>query len=88
VRTVGVRELREKTTQILREVSEKGESIQVAHHGKVMAHLVPAPKAASPEEIRQTIERARRLMEKIGERTTGPTDCSTLMQEERSRPSA
>lgn len=83
MRTVGVRELREKTAQILKEVSSKGEAIQVTHHGKVLAHLVPPPKTYSPDEIRDIIERARELMGKIGERITEPTDSSTLMQEER-----
>jgi len=83
MRTVGVRELREKTAQILKEVNQEGETIQVTQHGRVMAHLVPPPKTYSPDEIRHVIERARGLMEKIGEHITEPSDSSTLMQEER-----
>jgi prevent-host-death family protein len=84
MRAVGVRELREKTAEILRDVSERGETIQITHHGKVMAHLVPPPKTKSPEEIKRALDRAHTLMEKIGERATEPTDSSTLMREERS----
>ncbi len=83
MRAVGVRELRQKMSQILREVSEKGESIQVTHHGRVVAQLVPPPRISSPEEVKQAMERAHRLMERIGERIREPTDSSTLMQEER-----
>lgn len=83
MRVVGVRELREKTAEILREVSEKGETVQVTHHGRVMAHLVPPPRTKSPDEIRHALERAHELMEKIGERATEPTDSSTVMREER-----
>ncbi len=83
MRAVGVRELRERTSEILREVNETGEVVQVTHHGKVMAHLVPPPRTTSPEAIKQALERAHELMERIGERTTEPTDSSTSMREER-----
>lgn len=83
MRAVGVRELRERTTQILKEVSETGQGVEVTHHGKVMAHLVPPPRTKSPEVIRQALESAHKLMEKIGERVEEPSDSSTLMQEER-----
>ncbi len=83
MRTVGVRELRERMGQILREVSEKGESVQVTHRGRVLALLVPPPRVASPEELRQALEQAHRLMERIGERAVTPTDSSTLLREER-----
>ncbi len=83
MRTVGVRELRQNTAQILKEVSEKGEVIQVTHHGRVMAHLVPPSKVPSREQIERSLERLRRLSQKISQRVTEPTDSSTLMQEER-----
>ena len=80
---VGVRELRERTTEILKEVNEKGEIIQVTRHGRVLAHLVPPSKTPSKEEIERSLERLRRLSKKISERVTQPTDSSKLMQEER-----
>ncbi len=83
MRTVGVRELRERTSEILKEVNETGQIVEVTHHGKVMARLVPPPRTKSPEEITQALERAHDLMERIGERVTEPTDSSTLMREER-----
>ena len=43
MRSVGVRELKSNTTQILRRIREKGESVQVTYHGKVIAMLIPAP---------------------------------------------
>ncbi len=82
MRAVGVRELREKTTEILREVSETGETVEVTRRGKVMARLVP-PGARSPEDIKGALERAHQLMERIGERVAGPTDASTVMTDER-----
>jgi prevent-host-death family protein len=43
--TVGVRELKQKTTQVLRRVREKKEQIQVTYRGEVVALLVPVPSA-------------------------------------------
>ena len=46
--SVGVRELKERTSQILRQVREHGEEIQVTYHGRVIARLVPA-EASLPD---------------------------------------
>ena len=39
---VGVRELRQNASKVLARV-EEGEVIEVTNHGRVVAHLVPAP---------------------------------------------
>ncbi len=39
--TVGVRELKEQTSQILRRVREGRETVEVTYRGKVVARLVP-----------------------------------------------
>ncbi len=83
MRAVGVRELREKTSQILKSVNETGQIVEVTHHGKVMARLIPPPQTSSPKEIKQALERAHDLMKRLGERVAEQTDSSTLMQEER-----
>ena len=41
MRSVGVRELKERTSQVLRELQASGEEIEVTHHGRVVARLVP-----------------------------------------------
>jgi prevent-host-death family protein len=46
--TIGVRELKEHTSRVLRRVREQGEEIDVTHHGRVVARLVPV----SPERVR------------------------------------
>ena len=40
--SVGVRELKEHTSAILRRVRDRKESIDITHRGKVVARLVPA----------------------------------------------
>jgi len=38
---IGIRELKDHATQILRKVREEGAEYQVTYHGKVIARLVP-----------------------------------------------
>jgi prevent-host-death family protein len=45
--TVGVRELKQDASRILRRVREEGESFDVTYHGKVIAKLVPVEDAES-----------------------------------------
>jgi prevent-host-death family protein len=45
MRSVGVRELREQTSEIVRQVRESGETVEVTYRGKVVARLVPADEA-------------------------------------------
>jgi len=40
--TVGVRELKQKASQLIRMVRETGAEVRVTHHGKVVAYLIPA----------------------------------------------
>ena len=46
MRSVGVRELKEQTTRILRAVRERGEEIEVTYRGRAVAILVPLRRSA------------------------------------------
>lgn len=48
--TVGVRELKEQTSKILRRVREEGEIIEITYHGQPIARLVPITPAPPEEE--------------------------------------
>ena len=48
--TVGVRELKQQTSELLRLVREKGDEIQVTYHGQVVALLVPVKKTKAKDE--------------------------------------
>jgi prevent-host-death family protein len=63
--TVGVRELKQQTSELIRRVRERGEEILVTHHGKVVARILPA---SSPEDARLTWENLDRLAMEIGTR--------------------
>ena len=38
--TIGVRELRQHTSKILRRVREEGETVEITYHGEVIARLI------------------------------------------------
>jgi len=44
MRAIGVRELKERTSQVLRYVRERREEVEITHHGRVIARLVPMPR--------------------------------------------
>jgi len=48
--TIGVRELKQQTSKILRRVREKGETIEITYHGKSIARLVPVKPPVPPTE--------------------------------------
>lgn len=50
MRSVGIRELRQRLSQVVREVSEGRETVQITHHGRVVAQITPAPQPPSEDE--------------------------------------
>lgn len=63
MRTVGVRELKQRTSQVLRELQTSGQEIEVTHHGRVVARLVPVrrvPARARTAAAWSTLERVAR----------------------------
>ncbi len=49
--TVGIRELKQQTSKILRRVRENGEIIEITYHGETVARLVPvAPPEPTHED--------------------------------------
>ena len=62
--TVGIRELRARTSEILRRVSERKESIEMTYRGTVVARIVPVfepPPIDRPLGRRMTDEESERL---------------------------
>ena len=39
--TVGVRELKQQTSELIRRVRERGDEIRVTHRGRVVARIIP-----------------------------------------------
>jgi prevent-host-death family protein len=48
--SVGIRELKQKTSQLVCKVREEGVQIQVTYRGEVVALLVPVERKPDPQE--------------------------------------
>ncbi len=64
--TIGIRELRRRTSELIRLVREDGLEIQITHRGRVVALLVPAPQARTDEEEARAWVELDRLAAEIG----------------------
>jgi prevent-host-death family protein len=62
---IGIRELKERTSEILRRVREDRDTFEVTYHGKVIARIVPVAQPPSEEELKRVWERWDRLAEEI-----------------------
>jgi prevent-host-death family protein len=52
---IGIRELKARASQVIRRVRERGEEIEVTHHGKVVARLVPASRRAARRQTSASV---------------------------------
>lgn len=48
--TVGIRELKQQASELVRMVRETGKEIQVTYHGQVVALIVPVKRASKKDE--------------------------------------
>ena len=55
MRTMGIRELKARMSEALREVQE-GQTIEVTNHGQVVALLVPPRRKRNNEEIEAALD--------------------------------
>lgn len=82
MRTVGVKELKKRATEILREVSE-GQRVAVTHYGRVLAHLVPPTRKPTPEEIEAALAEAQEIMAAVQRTHPEAADAVELVREMR-----
>lgn len=50
--TVGVRELKQQASELVRMVRETGKEVQVTYHGEVVALLIPVKRAQKKDEAK------------------------------------
>jgi prevent-host-death family protein len=66
VESVGIRELKERTSEIVRRVREEGREVDITYRGKVVARLVPvSDREARAEESRAAWARWERLAKEV-----------------------
>ncbi len=81
--SVGVRELKEHTSEIMRRVREDGETIDITYRGEVVATILPR-RRYSQHDMDRFWERQRQLVREAGERLGDrPIDVVELLREER-----
>ncbi len=50
MKTVGIRELKQQASELVRMVRETGKEVQVTYHGQVVALLIPAKRTPKKED--------------------------------------
>jgi prevent-host-death family protein len=83
MRSVGVRDLRENLSQILREVSGSREEISITSYGREVARLVPPRKRKAPDEMAELWERIDRISAEIGKHPARGVAAVDAVREER-----
>ena len=66
--TVGVRELKQQTSELIRLVRETGKQVQVTYHGKVVALLVPVESTVGGDMEKHAWDELDSLAAEIGAR--------------------
>jgi prevent-host-death family protein len=81
---IGIRDLKANTSQILRRVREKGETIDVTYHGEVVARLIPVKRPEpSAEKLEAIWSDWDQLAEEIGRHWTGEPSAVEAVSEGR-----
>lgn len=82
--SVGIRELKTNTSEIVRRVREYGEVVEITHRGEVVARLIPArPIRTSAEELSALWADMDRLAEEVGTHWTGSPSAVDAVREGR-----
>ena len=80
---VGIRHLKEHTSQVLRRVREHHETIDVTLRGEVVARLVPVRPLIDKETLERVRAERRRLAEEITKHWPAGVSASAAIAEER-----
>jgi prevent-host-death family protein len=65
---IGVRELKEKTSEIIRRVREEKETFDITYRGRVVAWLVPIARPEKEEDWRTIWAEMDKTAEEIGKK--------------------
>lgn len=81
--TVGIRELKQQASELVRKVREDGVEVQITYHGKVVALLVPVAEAIQTEQETQAWTDIDHLAAEIGVRWPKGLSASQAISEDR-----
>jgi prevent-host-death family protein len=80
--TVGIRELKQNASEIIRRVREEGREIQVTYRGEVVALLIPVARS-TPQEEGQAWAEIDHLAAEIGARWSAGVSAQEAVTESR-----
>jgi prevent-host-death family protein len=81
--TVGIRELKQQASELIRKVREDGAEVQITYHGKVVALLVPVAEADQTKQEAKTWTDIDNLAAEIGARWPKGLSASQAISEDR-----
>lgn len=81
--TVGVRQLKEHASEILRRVREEGDIFEVTYHGRVVARLVPVAEPEQSTSAAAFLSRWERLTAEISTRWPEGVSAAEAVREAR-----
>mgnify|MGYP001027964561 CR=1 FL=1 len=81
--TIGIRELKQQVSEVLRRVRESGCEVQITYHGKVIALIVPANRAAGALEESRAWEELDQVAEAISARWPAGVSAAQAVSEAR-----
>ncbi len=80
---IGVRELKEKTSEIMRRVREKKESFDITYRGRVVAWLVPVERPEPDEDWRKVWAEMDRTADDIAKHWREGMSAAEMVSEQR-----
>ena len=84
MRSIGVRELKQETSKIMKSVRENGETFAVTYRGETIARIVPVKQPQEPdEEISATFTSLEELIAEIGEINIGSVSAVEMVNDVR-----
>jgi antitoxin (DNA-binding transcriptional repressor) of toxin-antitoxin stability system len=87
MRAVGVRELKDGATELLRQVRERGETIALSHRGQVFARIVPVQEAeGAARSFDEWETAAKALADGISQRWPAGVSAVDAVREQRRDP--
>jgi prevent-host-death family protein len=85
MRSVGVRELKEHTSEILRTVSERGETIELTVRGKAVARIVPIENPDREKAVQEFWAHTKELQRLIAKKWPKGVSAVDAVREGRDR---
>jgi prevent-host-death family protein len=82
MKAMGIRELKTRMSEALREV-QRGETIEVTNHGETVALLVPARRRPDQEQMRSALASLDSLAAEISRLAPQPTNAAETVSDMR-----